>query len=90
MSDEVYLSEEEVARRYGASRRSLARWRTTGDGPAFVRGASPIGSATAKLGLRLVLLHIAPMRSLEPRRTSRRREIWAPLVKRGPESPRTR
>ncbi len=37
MVDELYLTELEVALRYGASKRSLARWRTTGDGPRFVR-----------------------------------------------------
>ena len=37
MADELYLSAEEVARRFGASKRSIARWRSTGDGPVFVR-----------------------------------------------------
>jgi predicted DNA-binding transcriptional regulator AlpA len=37
MTANVYLSEEEFSSRYGIARRTLQRWRTTGDGPAFVR-----------------------------------------------------
>ena len=39
-----FLAEDDVARRLGVSARTLVRWRTTGDGPAFVRlGARRIG-----------------------------------------------
>ncbi len=37
MSPNVYFDEEEVSRRYHIARRTLQRWRTTGEGPAFVR-----------------------------------------------------
>lgn len=32
-----YLTEEEFSTRYHVSRRTAQRWRTTGDGPPFVR-----------------------------------------------------
>lgn len=35
--DALYLTEEEVSRRYHVSRRTVQRWRVTGEGPPFVR-----------------------------------------------------
>ncbi len=32
-----YLTQAEVARRYKLSKRTIERWRLTGDGPPFVR-----------------------------------------------------
>lgn len=43
-----FLGEDDTARRLGVSRRTLARWRTTGEGPAFVRlGARRIAYSIA-------------------------------------------
>lgn len=40
----AFLSERETASRIGVSTRTLARWRSTGDGPPFVRlGVRRIG-----------------------------------------------
>lgn len=36
MSD-LYLTEREFSERYHLARRTVQRWRATGDGPAFVR-----------------------------------------------------
>ena len=36
MSD-LYLTEREFSERYHLAPRTVQRWRTTGDGPAFVR-----------------------------------------------------
>lgn len=45
-----FLGEDDVARRLGVSARTLARWRTTGDGPPFVRmGARRIGYRPADI-----------------------------------------
>lgn len=33
----TYLSQEQLARRWGISSRSLERWRTRGCGPAFLK-----------------------------------------------------
>lgn len=45
-----FLAEDDVARRIGVSARTLVRWRTTGDGPAFVRlGARRIGYRAADI-----------------------------------------
>lgn len=39
-----FLSQDDVARRLGVSERTVMRWRSTGDGPPFVRlGARRIG-----------------------------------------------
>lgn len=35
-----YISEENLATMLGISRRTLQRWRTTGDGPAYVRAGA--------------------------------------------------
>ena len=35
--DNVYLSEREFTERYRITKRTAQRWRTTGDGPAFIR-----------------------------------------------------
>lgn len=43
-----YLTQSEVARRYKLSERTVERWRSTGDGPPFVR-----------VGLRRVLYRLA-------------------------------
>lgn len=37
MDSEQYLNEDEFCERYGIRSRTAQRWRTTGDGPAFVR-----------------------------------------------------
>jgi hypothetical protein len=37
VTDNVYLSEQEFSERFHIGRRTLQRWRITGDGPAFVR-----------------------------------------------------
>jgi predicted DNA-binding transcriptional regulator AlpA len=37
INSEVYLSEEEFCERYKMKPRTAQRWRSTGDGPAFVR-----------------------------------------------------
>jgi predicted DNA-binding transcriptional regulator AlpA len=37
MHPHIYLSEQQICDRYGLSPRTLQRWRTTGDGPPFVR-----------------------------------------------------
>jgi predicted DNA-binding transcriptional regulator AlpA len=34
---DTYLTEAEVSTRYKVSKRTLQRWRVTGDGPRFVR-----------------------------------------------------
>lgn len=45
-----FLAEDDVARRLGVSARTLVRWRTTGDGPPFVRlGARRIGYRAADI-----------------------------------------
>ena len=45
-----YLGEDDASRRLGVSRRTLARWRSTGGGPAFVRlGARRIGYRAADI-----------------------------------------
>ena len=37
MAPEVYLTEEKLAERYHLGRRTLQRWRQSGDGPAWCR-----------------------------------------------------
>lgn len=37
MATDVYLSEQEFSQRYHVSPRTAQRWRTTGDGPKWVR-----------------------------------------------------
>jgi hypothetical protein len=37
MSDAYYLTEAEFAERFRISRRTLQRWRETGQGPVFIR-----------------------------------------------------
>lgn len=37
MTKETYYSEKCVAKKWGISRRTLQRWRLTGEGPQYVR-----------------------------------------------------
>jgi predicted DNA-binding transcriptional regulator AlpA len=37
MSDKVFLTESELAARYLTSRRTVTRWRVTGEGPPYLR-----------------------------------------------------
>lgn len=37
MSEDAYLTEQQFAERYHLGRRTVQRWRITGDGPPFVR-----------------------------------------------------
>jgi hypothetical protein len=60
---DVYLAEQEFAARYHLGRRTVQRWRLTGDGPAWVR-----------LGPRRVSYRLSVARSgRPPRRRTRAR-----------------
>jgi hypothetical protein len=59
---EIYLTEEEFAGRYHLGRRTVQRWRQTGDGPAWVR-----------LGARRVLYRLSDCEVWAAERTYRHR-----------------
>ena len=58
----VFLDEEELARRLNVSRRTLQRWRMTGEGPPFTRLGARIGyplGALEKWQMRTTSAHRA-------------------------------
>jgi predicted DNA-binding transcriptional regulator AlpA len=61
-SPEIYLTEAEFAGRYHLGRRTVQRWRQTGDGPAWVR-----------LGVRRVLYRLSDCEAWAAARTFRHR-----------------
>jgi predicted DNA-binding transcriptional regulator AlpA len=58
MAEIEYLNEEEFAARYHLGRRTVQRWRQTGDGPAFCR-----------LGPRRVVYRLADVEAWAAART---------------------
>ncbi len=58
MTPETYLTEKKVADAYAISRRSLQRWRISGDGPKWVR-----------LGARRVVYRVADCEAWTTART---------------------
>jgi predicted DNA-binding transcriptional regulator AlpA len=59
---EIYLTEAEFADRYHLGRRTVQRWRQTGDGPAWVR-----------LGARRILYRLSDCETWAAARTYRHR-----------------
>jgi predicted DNA-binding transcriptional regulator AlpA len=68
---EIYLTEAEFAGRYHLGRRTVQRWRQTGDGPAWVR-----------LGARRVLYRLSDCEAWAAARTYRHRadELARPVA----------